>query len=77
MNPEPRQRDDYSERQIEAARRVLVDVGQVLAAFVDCLVVVGGWIPDLLLPDAGEPHCRATVDQRRAGLPPPRFVALR
>jgi hypothetical protein len=56
MNPEPRQREDYSERQIEAARRVLVDVGQVLAAFVDCLVVVGGWIPDLLLPEADEPH---------------------
>ena len=42
MNPEPRQREDYSERQVAAARRVLVDVGQVLAAFVDCLVVVGG-----------------------------------
>ncbi|OHE82160.1 MAG: hypothetical protein A3G75_11135 [Verrucomicrobia bacterium RIFCSPLOWO2_12_FULL_64_8] len=22
----------------------------------DCLVVVGGWTPDLLLPDADEPH---------------------
>lgn len=31
MNPEPRQRDDYSDRQIEAAHRVLVDLGQVLA----------------------------------------------
>ena len=56
MNPEPRQREDYSERQVAAARRVLVDVGQVLAAFVDCLVVVGGWTPDLLLPEADEPH---------------------
>jgi len=56
MNPEPRQRNDYSERQIEAARRVLVDVCQVLAAFADCMVVVGGWIPDLLLPEAEEPH---------------------
>jgi hypothetical protein len=56
MNPEPRQREDYSERQIEAARRVLVDVGQVLASFADCFVVVGGWIPDLLLADADEPH---------------------
>src|SRR5436190_212419 len=56
MNPEPRQRDDYSERQIEAARRVLVDVGQALAAFADCMVVVGGWIPDLVLPEAEEPH---------------------
>ena len=33
-----------------------MDVGQVLASFVDCLVVVGGWTPDLLLPDADEPH---------------------
>jgi hypothetical protein len=56
MNPEPRTEADYSERQTVAARRVLVDVGQVLASFVDCLVVVGGWTPDLLLPDAEEPH---------------------
>lgn len=56
MNTEPRQREDYSERQIEAAHRVLVDVGQALAAFADSLVVVGGWVPDLLLPDAEEPH---------------------
>ena len=56
MNPEPRQRDDYSPRQVEAARRVLVDLGQVLAAFEDCLVVVGGWVPDLPLAQADEPH---------------------
>lgn len=56
MNLEPRQREDYSDRQIEAAHRVLVDLGQVLAAFADCLVVVGGWIPDLLMPKADEPH---------------------
>jgi hypothetical protein len=56
VNPEPRQRDDYSPRQIEAARRVRVDLGQVLAAFEDCLVVVGGWVPDLLLEQADEPH---------------------
>ncbi len=56
MIPEPRQRDDYSPRQTEAARRVLVDLGQVLAAFEDCLVVVGGWVPDLLLEQAEEPH---------------------
>jgi len=56
MKPEPRQHDEYSERQIEAARRVLIDVGQVLASFSDCLVVVGGWVPDLLLPSAEEAH---------------------
>jgi len=52
MTPEPRQRDDYGARQIQAAHRVLVDLGQVLASFKDSLVVVGGWTPDLLLPNA-------------------------
>lgn len=56
MNREPRTQSDYDTRQTSAARRVLVDVGQVLAAFRDCLVLVGGWVPDLLLPDAAEPH---------------------
>jgi hypothetical protein len=54
--PEPRQRDDYSARQIEAAHRVLVDLGQVLAAFEDCIVLIGGWVPDLLLKQADEAH---------------------
>jgi hypothetical protein len=56
MNPEPRYESDYTQRQVDAAHRVLIDVGQVLASFADCMVVVGGWIPDLLIPDAGEPH---------------------
>jgi predicted nucleotidyltransferase len=56
MNLEPRQREDYSDRQIEAAFRVLVDLGQVLKSFEDCLVVVGGWVPDLLMEKAEEAH---------------------
>ncbi len=56
MNPEPRYESDYSQRQVEAARRVLIDLGQVLASFSDCLVVVGGWVPDLLIPKSGERH---------------------
>lgn len=56
MNPEPRQRNDYSPRQVEAAHRVLVDIGQVLASFRDCLVLIGGWVPELLLAQADEPH---------------------
>jgi hypothetical protein len=56
MNPDPRYESEYTERQVNAARRVLVDVGQVLASFSDCLVVVGGWVPDLLIPAAQEPH---------------------
>lgn len=56
MNPEPRRSEDYGDRQVKAARRVLVDLGQVLAGFRDCVVVIGGWVPDLLAPDADEPH---------------------
>ena len=56
MSPEPRHEGDYTDRQVDAARRVLVDLGQVLAAFGDAMVVVGGWVPDLLLPDATPEH---------------------
>jgi hypothetical protein len=56
MNAKPRHEGDYSHRQVEAARRVLVDVGQVLQSFRDAIVVVGGWVPDLLLPEAASEH---------------------
>lgn len=56
MTTEPRGESDYSQRQTEAAYRVLIDVGQVLASFADRLVVVGGWTPDLLLTDAEPKH---------------------
>ena len=53
---EPRFSGDYTKRQTEAARRVLVDVGQVLASFTDAIVLVGGWVPDLLIPEPVEHH---------------------
>lgn len=56
MKDEPRHQSEYDSRQVEAARRVLVDLGQVLAAFHDCLVVVGGWVPDLLISEVEEVH---------------------
>lgn len=56
MNLDPRSREDYNQRQVEAAHRVLIDIGQVLAPYKDCMVLVGGWVPDLLLGDAEEPH---------------------
>lgn len=57
VTTEPRTQHDYGQREIEAARRVLVDLGQVLGSwFADSIVVVGGWVPDLLLPNSEEPH---------------------
>jgi hypothetical protein len=56
MTTEPRTQHEYGAREIDAARRVLVDLGQVLGSwFSDSIVVVGGWVPDLLLPEADEP----------------------
>lgn len=57
MRREPRTLADYGGRETDAARRVLVDIGQVLAAyFKDSIVVVGGWVPELLLHDEQNPH---------------------
>ena len=61
MNADPRREADYADRQVRAAHRVLVDVGQVLASFHDSIVVVGGWVPDLLLP-CEEPKHIGSID---------------
>lgn len=42
MNIDPRHHEEYDSRQLEAAHRVLIDIGQVLGSSRDCLVVVGG-----------------------------------
>jgi hypothetical protein len=41
MNIDPRHHEEYDSRQVEAAHRVLIDIGQVLGSFRDCLVVGG------------------------------------
>lgn len=53
---QPRERSEYGDRQVEAAKRTLVDIGQVLASYGRAIVVVGGWVPDLLIPAATEAH---------------------
>ncbi len=57
MIVDPRTHDDYAGRQVDAARRVLIDLGQVLGSFfTDSIVVVGGWVPELMVSDPEEPH---------------------
>jgi hypothetical protein len=43
-------------RQVEAARRVMVEVWQILGAYRGAMVLVGGWVPEVLLPSAVPPH---------------------
>ncbi len=49
-------RRDYTEEAVEAARSVLVEVLHMLGEYRDNIVLVGGWIPGLLIEGAGEPH---------------------
>ena len=47
-----------------------MDVGQVLASFRDCFVLIGGWVPDLLIEEPEEPHIGSldvnlAIDARR------------
>jgi hypothetical protein len=46
---------EYS-RASQAAERVLVDLGQVLASYMDRMVLVGGLSPSLLFASADPPH---------------------
>jgi hypothetical protein len=49
-------RRDYSADAVAAAKSVLVELVQVLGEFREQIVVVGGWVPGLLLTEAREPH---------------------
>jgi hypothetical protein len=49
-------RRDYAAEAVEAARSVLVELVQLLGEFREQLVVVGGWVPVLLLAEAPEAH---------------------
>ncbi len=50
---EPAFAADYDDRGARAAHAVLVELGQVLGAHLDAIVVIGGTVPSLLMPHAG------------------------
>lgn len=47
---------DYSADQVEAARSVLLELIHLLGEYRDDIVVVGGWVPQLILPAGRELH---------------------
>lgn len=47
---------DYSREQVEAARSVLLELVHLLGEYRDDIVVVGGWVPQLILPPGPTPH---------------------
>ncbi len=47
---------DYDEALVEAARSVLLEVVHLLSQYRDGIVLVGGWVPDLLIPGDATHH---------------------
>ncbi len=47
---------DYTAEAVEAARSVLIELTRILGEYRDDMVLVGGWIPELLLPPGEERH---------------------
>lgn len=53
MSDEHRNQDDYGPRETKAARKVMIELGELLAPFKDALVLVGGWVPELMPKEPG------------------------
>ena len=53
-------RKDYGADAVAAARSVLIELTHLLSEYQDDLVIVGGWVPELLLPNADEHHIGST-----------------
>ena len=49
-------RSDYNQIQVEAAHTVLLELIRVLGAYKKHLVIIGGWVPALLLKESKEQH---------------------
>ncbi|MDO8493754.1 MAG: hypothetical protein Q7S68_00250 [Deltaproteobacteria bacterium] len=51
---------DYEARAVHAARSVLLEITHLLGAYHDKIVLVGGWVPQLLLATKENPHIGST-----------------
>lgn len=50
------ERIDYTNAAVDAAKSVLIELMHILGEYRDDMVLVGGWIPDLLIPTSLERH---------------------
>jgi stress response protein SCP2 len=51
---------DYEAQAVRAARAVLLELTHLLGAYRDDIVLIGGWVPELLLATKGSPHVGST-----------------
>lgn len=53
-------RKDYQSKEVKAAHAVLLELTNLLGEYRDDIVLVGGWVPELLLSDPNNPHVGST-----------------
>jgi hypothetical protein len=49
-------RTDYTAEAVEAAHSVMLELTHLLAEYREGIIIVGGWVPELLLGAAAQPH---------------------
>jgi hypothetical protein len=49
-------RTDYTENAVKAARSVMLELMRLLGEYQEGIVLIGGWVPELLLSGAGHRH---------------------
>jgi hypothetical protein len=49
-------RRDYTAEGVEAARSVLIELVHLLGEYKDDIALIGGWVPEVLLPHDSGPH---------------------
>jgi len=47
---------DYPAELVQAARSVMLELSRLLSEFSDSIVIVGGWVPELIVPQDIKPH---------------------
>jgi len=49
-------RSDYTDREVNACKAVLIEIVHLLGDIKDEMVIIGGWIPSFLFPESDDPH---------------------
>ena len=47
---------DYTAEKVDAARSVLIELVHLLGEYRDDIVLIGGWVPEILITDKKIPH---------------------
>lgn len=49
-------RKDYSAEAVQAAKSVLIELTHLLGEYREDIVLIGGWVPELIIPQGKRPH---------------------